>query len=87
LPNVAEKAHTVAGEIWYDDCSTSGIGKMNRPTLAITSHDIERFGQRAQECRAEAELASALRVRPARLETALAYDRMAERGKRLLGLS
>jgi hypothetical protein len=54
---------------------------------SITAADIERFHGRAQVCRAEAELTWEPARRQERLETALAYERMAERAKRHLGLA
>jgi hypothetical protein len=54
--------------------------KATRP--AITRNDIERFHRRARECRAEAEIEFDPARRRAREETALAYERMAERAER-----
>jgi len=53
----------------------------------ITGEDIDCFRIRAQQCRAVAELTSDQRLQQEQLETALAYERMAERAERLLGLT
>ena len=50
----------------------------------ITPDDIERFRRRARECRAEAETELDPERRREREETALAYERMAERGERYI---
>jgi hypothetical protein len=50
--------------------------------LSITRDDIERFRRRALECRAEAQIECDPARRQEREETALAYERMAERGER-----
>jgi hypothetical protein len=55
--------------------------------VRITGADIENFRRRAQVCRAEAELTGEPGRRQERLDTALAYERMAERAKRHLGLA
>ena len=49
--------------------------------LSITRADVERWRHRAELCRCEAELTSDPAVRPERLETALAYERMADRAE------
>jgi hypothetical protein len=54
--------------------------------VSITAADIEKFRRRAEVCRAEADMALEPGKRQERLETALAYERWAERGKRYLGL-
>jgi hypothetical protein len=51
----------------------------------IDQQGIDRFRARAHELRAEAELTTLPTVRQELLETALAYERMAERGERWLG--
>jgi hypothetical protein len=61
------------------------VGAKGEPP--ITREDIDRFRRRAQQCRAVAELTLDQRLQQERLETALAYERMAERAERLLGLS
>jgi hypothetical protein len=53
------------------------------PQARITAVDIEHFRCRAQVCRAEAELTGEPGRRQERLETARAYERMAERARRL----
>ena len=50
----------------------------------ITKNDIERFRARAREIRAQAELTTRPDLRQQLTETALAYERMAERGERFL---
>jgi len=57
------------------------------PQASITAADIEHFRRRAQVCRAEAELTREPGRWQERLETARAYERMAERAKRRLGLT
>jgi hypothetical protein len=57
------------------------------PQVPVTVYDIEHFRCRAQVCRAEAELTREPGRRQERLETARAYERMAERAKRRLGLN
>ena len=57
------------------------------PQASITAADIERFRRRAEVCRAEAGLTWEPGRRQERLETVLAYERMAERAKRRLGLA
>ena len=52
--------------------------------LAITRDEIERFWRRALECRAEAQIECDPARRQEREETALAYERIAERGERHL---
>jgi hypothetical protein len=52
--------------------------------VPITKQSIERFRVRARELRAEAELTTQPTVRQQVSETALAYERMAERGQRFL---
>ncbi len=52
--------------------------------LAITRDEIERVRRRALECRAEAQIECDPARRQEREETALAYERMAERGERHL---
>jgi hypothetical protein len=54
------------------------------PQAAITAESIENFRRRAEVCRVEAEITSEPGRRQERLETALAYERMAERAKRHL---
>ncbi len=51
---------------------------------AITRDDVERFRQRALECRAAAEIEFNPTRRLEREETALAYERMAARAERYL---
>jgi uncharacterized protein YodC (DUF2158 family) len=53
----------------------------------ITREDIDRFRRGAQRCRAVAELKFDQGLQQEQLETALAYERMAERAERLLGLA
>jgi hypothetical protein len=55
--------------------------------ISITAADIEKFSRRAEVCRAEADMTWEPAKRQERLETALAYERWAERGKRHLGLA
>ena len=62
-------------------------GEVPMPQVPVTVYDIEHFRCRAQVCRAEAELTREPGRRQERLETARAYERMAERGKRRLGLT
>jgi hypothetical protein len=50
----------------------------------VTQHDIERFRARARQLRAQAELTTRPELQQQLTETALAYERMAERGKRFL---
>jgi hypothetical protein len=57
---------------------------MHASRPAITRHDIERFRRRAVECSAEAEIEFNPVRKQERKETALAYERMAERGERFL---
>ena len=57
------------------------------PEVFITVADIEKFLRRAEVCRAEADMTWEPGKRQERLETALAYERRAERGKRHLGLA
>ncbi len=61
------------------------------PQVPVIGPDIERFRRRAEVCRAEAELTWEPGREPGRrqerLETALAYERMAERAKRHFGLA
>jgi hypothetical protein len=56
---------------------------MQKPS--IVPEDLERWRRRALECRAIAELTSDDGLRHERLETALAYERMAARAERLFG--
>jgi hypothetical protein len=53
---------------------------------AITQDGIERFRARARELRAQAELTMQPTRRQELSETALAYERMAARGERFLGI-
>jgi len=57
------------------------------PQVPVIGPDIERFRRRAEVCRAAAELTWEPGRRQERLETALAYERMAERAKRHFGLA
>jgi hypothetical protein len=50
----------------------------------ITQNSIERFRARAREIRAQAELTMRPELRQQLTETALAYERMADRGERFL---
>jgi hypothetical protein len=57
------------------------------PQASVTIADIEKFRRRAEVCRAEAEMVWEPGRRQERLDTALAYERMAERAKRIIGLA
>jgi len=57
---------------------------MQAPRPAITPDDIEHFRRRALECRARAEIECQPALRQEHEQTALAYERMAERGERWL---
>ena len=57
------------------------------PRASVAGHDIEHLRRRAELCRAEAELTPEPGRRQERLETALAYERMAERAERHRGLA
>ena len=50
----------------------------------ITQNGIERFRARARQLRAQAELTTWSELQQQLTETALAYERMAERGERFL---
>ena len=50
----------------------------------ITTQDLERLRRLGAERRAEASLTSDLRRRQKLLDTALSYERMADRGERLM---
>ncbi len=63
------------------------VREVPMPQVPVTVYDIEHFRCRAQVCRAEAELTREPGRRQERLDTALAYERMAERAKRHLGLT
>jgi hypothetical protein len=54
------------------------------PQVSMTAADIEKFHRRAEVCRAEAAMTQEPGRRQERLDTALAYERMAERAKRYL---
>jgi hypothetical protein len=54
------------------------------PQVSMTAADIENFHRCAEVCRAEAAMSSEPARRQERLDTALAYERMAERAKRYL---
>ena len=56
--------------------------KLFDPT--ITTQDIERLRRLGTERRAEASLTSDFRRQQELLETALSYERMADRGERLM---
>jgi len=62
-------------------------GEVPMPQVPVTVYDIEHFRCRAQVCRAEAELTGVPGRRQERLETARAYERMADRAKRHIGLA
>jgi hypothetical protein len=62
-------------------------GRVRMPEACITATDIEKFLRRAEVCRAEADMTWEMGKRQERLDTARAYERWAERGKRHLGLS
>jgi hypothetical protein len=69
-----------------DTVRPSGLGgRMQAPP--ITREDIERFRRGAQRCRTAAELEWEPRRQQDQLNTALAYERMATRAERLLGLT
>jgi hypothetical protein len=57
---------------------------MSQVSPPVTKDDIERFRIRARQIRAQAELTTLPAVRQELSETALAYERMAARGERLL---
>jgi hypothetical protein len=57
------------------------------PRASVTAADIEKFHRRAEVCRAEAEMTWEPGRQQERLDTALAYERMAERAKRHIGLT
>ena len=57
------------------------------PRASVAGPDIEHLRRRAELCRAEAELTREPGRRQERLETALAYERMAERAERHRGLA
>ncbi len=57
------------------------------PQSSVIAADIEKFHRRAEVCRAEAEMVWEPGRRQERLDTALAYERMAERAKRIIGLA
>jgi hypothetical protein len=59
--------------------------EMQQPV--ITPEDISRFRRRADQRRIAAEVMFDESLKQQRLETALAYERMAECGERLLGLA
>jgi hypothetical protein len=58
---------------------------MEKPVT--TSEDISRFRLRAERCRLAAEVMFDEKLKHEKLETALAYERMAERAERLLRLA
>jgi hypothetical protein len=55
--------------------------------LSITRDDVDRLRRHARQCRERAEFTFDKGQQRERLETALAYERMAERAERLLGLA
>src|SRR5260370_42043932 len=57
------------------------------PQASVTIADIEKFRRRAEVCRAEAEMVWEPGRRQERLNTALAYERMAERAKHHVALA
>src|SRR5260370_3471931 len=57
------------------------------PQASVTIADIEKFRRRAEVCRAEAEMVWEPGRRQERLNTALAYERIAERAKHHVRLS
>ncbi len=57
------------------------------PQASVTAADIEKFRRRAEVCRAEAEMVWEPGRRQERLDTALAYERMAERAKHHVALA
>jgi hypothetical protein len=57
------------------------------PQASVTTADIEKFRRRAEVCRAEAEIVWEPGRRQERLDTALAYERMAERAKHHVALA
>ena len=52
--------------------------------FVITAQDVDRFRQRAEQCRAEAESIIQSALRDEHLATARAYDRMADRAERFV---
>jgi hypothetical protein len=57
------------------------------PQASVTIADIEKFRRRAEVCRAEAEIVWEPGRRQERLDTARAYERMAERAKHHVALA
>ena len=57
------------------------------PQASVTTADIEKFRRRAEVCRAEAEMVWEPGRRQERLDTARAYERMAERAKHHVALA
>ncbi len=57
------------------------------PQASVTIADIEKFRRRAEVCRTEAEMVWEPGRRQERLDTALAYERMAERAKHHVALA
>ncbi len=79
---VSRKSFTPQGKKGCRLAKYERVSPMDEPWTAET---IRKVRERAEMCRAEAELASGARQKEL-LETALAYERMIERTKRHFGL-